>query len=119
MTPHLKSATLPGRLRIPYVEQGDPAGVPLVLLHGYSDSWRSWEPVLAHLPHTVHAFAITQRGHGDADRPIDGYRWTTYWTPALPPPAARSPHPRSYSGATSPGAPTSTRSPSRSGTHAR
>ena len=74
MTPHIKHALLPGGPRLPYVEQGDPAGVPLVLLHGYSDSWRSWEPVLAHIPQAVHAYAVSQRGHGDADRPTDGYR---------------------------------------------
>jgi non-heme chloroperoxidase len=58
---------------LPYVEQGDPSGVPVVLLHGYSDSWRSYELVLAELPATVRAFAVTQRGHGDADRPAGGY----------------------------------------------
>jgi non-heme chloroperoxidase len=58
---------------LPYVEHGDPSGVPVVLLHGYSDSWRSYELLLAELPETVHAFAITQRGHGDADRPASGY----------------------------------------------
>ncbi|MBC7173451.1 MAG: alpha/beta hydrolase, partial [Polyangiaceae bacterium] len=47
---------------------------PVVLLHGYTDSCRSFEPVLAHLPKSVRAFALTQRGHGDADRPADGYR---------------------------------------------
>jgi len=47
---------------------------PVVLLHGYSDAWRSWDLVLAHLPEYVHAYALTQRGHGDADRPEDGYR---------------------------------------------
>jgi len=57
---------------LPYVEQGDPGGVPVVLLHGYSDSWRSWELLLAEPPDDVHAFAITQRGHGDADRPAHG-----------------------------------------------
>jgi non-heme chloroperoxidase len=69
-----KTVTLPGGLRLPYVEQGDPAGVPLVLLHGYSDSWRSYELLLAQLPESVHAYALTQRGHGDADRPASGYR---------------------------------------------
>jgi non-heme chloroperoxidase len=72
--PHLKSATLPGGLRLPYVEQGDPAGVPVIMLHGYSDSWRSYELLLRRLPDSIHAFALTQRGHGDADRPADGYR---------------------------------------------
>jgi pimeloyl-ACP methyl ester carboxylesterase len=30
--------------------------------------------VLTHLPASVRAFALTQRGHGDADRPAGGYR---------------------------------------------
>ena len=57
----------------PHVEQGDPDGVPVILLHGLSDSHRSYEPVLEHLPHEIRAFALTTRGHGDADRPADGY----------------------------------------------
>jgi pimeloyl-ACP methyl ester carboxylesterase len=46
----------------------------MLLLHGVTDSWHSFERVLPHLPQTVHAFALTQRGHGDADRPVTGYR---------------------------------------------
>ena len=60
-------------LLIPYIEQGDPDGVPLVLLHGLTDSHRSYEPVLAALPHTIRAVAITARGHGDAGKPETGY----------------------------------------------
>jgi non-heme chloroperoxidase len=74
MTHQIQSITLAGGLTLPYVEHGDPAGVPLVLLHGYSDSWRSWELLLPELPDTLHAYALTQRGHGDADRPAAGYR---------------------------------------------
>jgi non-heme chloroperoxidase len=69
-----KSAELPNGIRLPYVEQGDPAGTPVILLHGVTDSWRSFELVLPHLPASIHAFAVTQRGHGDADRPDSGYR---------------------------------------------
>lgn len=64
---------LAGGLSLPYVEQGDPAGVPVLLVHAYVDSWHSFEPVLAHLPDWIHAFAVTQRGHGDASRPDSGY----------------------------------------------
>ena len=39
----------------------------MLLLHGVSDSWRSFEPVLPHLPASLHAFALSQRGHGDSD----------------------------------------------------
>ena len=70
----VKSVELSTGVTLPYVEQGDPAGVPVLLLHGYTDSWRSWELVLSHLPDSIHAFALTQRGHGDADRPDSGYR---------------------------------------------
>ena len=73
MPPLARTVELPGPLTLPYVEQGDPTGVPVVLLHGVTDSWRSFEPVLPHLPPSIRAFALTQRGHGDADRPA-GYR---------------------------------------------
>src|SRR5215207_7234175 len=68
-----RSITLRNGVTLPYVEHGDPAGVPVVLLHGYSDSWYSFEPLLPHLPTSIRAFALTQRGHGDADRPASGY----------------------------------------------
>jgi non-heme chloroperoxidase len=70
----VKSVELPNRVKLPYVEQGDASGVPLVLLHGLADSWRSFELLLPHLPDSVRAFALTQRGHGDASRPAVGYR---------------------------------------------
>ena len=59
--------------RLPYVEHGDPDGVPVVMLHGVTDSWRSFEPVLPHLPDDIRAIAVTQRGHGDAPKPERGY----------------------------------------------
>lgn len=56
------------------MQQGEPSGIPLVLLHGYADSWCTFEPLLRHLPRSIRAFALTQRGHGDASRPATGYR---------------------------------------------
>lgn len=70
----IKTAELATGVRLPYVEQGEPGGVPMVLLHGFTDSWRSFEPVLPHLPERLRVFALTQRGHGDAERPATGYR---------------------------------------------
>lgn len=69
----VKSVALSTGVRLPYVEQGDPSGVPVVLLHGFTDSWHSFGPVLPYLPHSIHVFALTQRGHGDANRPEAGY----------------------------------------------
>ena len=74
MTHFSGTVELSDQVRLPYVEQGSPSGVPLVLLHGVGDSWRSFERVLCHLPESIHAFALTLRGHGDANRPESGYR---------------------------------------------
>jgi non-heme chloroperoxidase len=68
-----KSVEARDGVRLEYVEQGDPAGVPLILLHGVTDSWRSFERVLPHLPRSIRAIALTQRGHGGSDKPRDGY----------------------------------------------
>jgi pimeloyl-ACP methyl ester carboxylesterase len=65
---------LPDGLKLPYVEQGDVSGVPVVLLHGFAGFWGSFELVLRHLPASIRAFALTQRGHGDASKPAHGYR---------------------------------------------
>jgi non-heme chloroperoxidase len=70
----MNAVKLPNGLRLPYIERGDPAGLPVILLHGLTDSCRSYEPVLAQLPPAIRAIAVTQRGHGDADRPAAGYR---------------------------------------------
>src|SRR5512134_1726307 len=76
MTLVIKTAELPANVRLPYVEQGDESGVPVVMLHGVTDSWHSFELVLPRLPESIRAFALTQRGHGDASRPDSGYRYT-------------------------------------------
>jgi pimeloyl-ACP methyl ester carboxylesterase len=69
---------LPGRVKLSYVRAGDPSGIPVLLLHGVTDSWRSFEPVLPHLPASVNAIALSQRGHGDSERPRGGYRTRDY-----------------------------------------
>jgi pimeloyl-ACP methyl ester carboxylesterase len=60
-------------LELPYVEQGDADGVPVLLVHAWLDSRRYFDPLLAALPERIHAFAFDQRGHGDATKPADGY----------------------------------------------
>lgn len=68
-----KQVKISDELTLHYVEQGDPTGTPVVFLHGYSDSWHSYEPVLPHLPPSVHAYALSQRGHGNSSKPAAGY----------------------------------------------
>jgi pimeloyl-ACP methyl ester carboxylesterase len=62
-------------LRLAYVEQGPASGLPIIFLHGVTDSWRSFEPVLRLLPTDLRAIAISQRGHGDSGKPPDGYAY--------------------------------------------
>ena len=71
-----KFITLSTGVRMEYVEQGSAEGVPVVFLHGVTDSWHSFERVLPLLPPAIHAFAVSQRGHGDSSRPASGYRFT-------------------------------------------
>jgi non-heme chloroperoxidase len=56
-------------VRLHYAERGDPTGEAIVFLHGYTDSWFSFSGVLPLLSPSYHAFALTERGHGDSDRP--------------------------------------------------
>lgn len=65
-------------VRLDYVEQGDLTALPLVLLPGLSDSWRSFVPVLAELPRDLHVLAVSQRGHGASSRPVTGYEPADY-----------------------------------------
>ncbi len=52
-----------------YAKHGDPTGEAIILLHGYSDSWFSFSRVLTLLSPSYHAFALTERGHGDSEKP--------------------------------------------------
>ena len=71
--PVVKTIDLPGRVKLEYAEQGNDDGIPVIFLHGITDSWHSFESVLTYLPASVHAFAISQRGHGDSERPPQNY----------------------------------------------
>ncbi|MFI1393427.1 alpha/beta fold hydrolase [Streptomyces sp. NPDC020681] len=68
----LRTAPLRGGLTLPYAEAGY-GGTPVVFVHALADSWWSFEPLLRRLPVSLHGYAPTQRGHGDADRPAEGY----------------------------------------------
>ena len=65
-------------VELEYVEHGNPEGIPVIFLHGVTDSWHSFESTLPHLPEHIHAFALSQRGHGDSQRPTDGYTPTHF-----------------------------------------
>ena len=71
--PSARPVQLADGTRLTYVEYGDADGVAVILLHGYTDSWRSWERLLPHLPRSLRVFAVTQRGHGESDKPDGSY----------------------------------------------
>jgi pimeloyl-ACP methyl ester carboxylesterase len=60
-------------VRLRYVEQGDPAGHPVLLLHGYTDSSYSFSLVQPLFDRRYRTFALDMRGHGDSERPAAGY----------------------------------------------
>lgn len=61
-----RQSVLPTGARIHWAEAGRPTGTPVILLHGYSDSWFSWSRVLPVLPAGVRAIAVDMRGHGNS-----------------------------------------------------
>ncbi len=56
-----------------YADNGETAGTPIVFLHGYADSWRSFAGVIEVLRPGRRAIALDLRGHGDSDKPECGY----------------------------------------------
>src|SRR3712207_386086 len=64
-----RTSPLSTGVRLHYAERGDPTGEAIIFLHGYSDSWFSFSGVLPLLSPEYHAFALTERGHGDSDKP--------------------------------------------------
>lgn len=67
------SVLLKTGVRLRYAYQGDPNGVPVILLHGYTDSWFSFSQVLPLLDQKYRVYTLDQRGHGESDRPVGGY----------------------------------------------
>jgi len=61
------SVTLNG-LRFHYLDWGNDAAPPLLLLHGFTGHARQWEYVAGELRSDFHVLALDQRGHGDSDR---------------------------------------------------
>lgn len=79
----LSQINLSTGVRMHYAEFGDPAGVPIVFLHGTSDSWYSFSPVLDYLPVHYHVYMLDQRGHGDSSSPQTGYAMADFADDAI------------------------------------
>ena len=60
------------RLKLHYVDWGNPDAPPLILQHGGRDHCRSWDWVAQQLRHDWHVIAPDLRGHGDSAWSPDG-----------------------------------------------
>lgn len=65
--------TLSAGVELDVLQSGDQTGVPLLLLHGISDSAPSMRPLMEALPRNIRAIAVTHRGHGDSSKPVGPY----------------------------------------------
>lgn len=80
----MPTVTLASGLALSYAEQGDRSRPAVVMLPGPTDAWRSYQPVLDLLPHDVRAIAVSQRGHGESDKPQTGYRVEDFAADVVP-----------------------------------
>jgi pimeloyl-ACP methyl ester carboxylesterase len=60
-------------VRLNYVESGDPAGRPVLLVAGFKAAASSWKPQLSALEKAGYrVIAFDRRGHGDSEIGPDG-----------------------------------------------
>ena len=69
----IQTAQTASGLSLEYVRQGGATGSPLVFLHGFTDSCRSFSRLFGALADDINAIAISLRGHGNSDRPKGPY----------------------------------------------
>jgi len=64
-----RTVALPNGETLAYVPLGDPAGPPVVLIHGYTDSARDWVPLVPYLASRLRLLLLDLRGHGHSGKP--------------------------------------------------
>jgi len=66
-----------GGIRLHVREWGDPDGIPLLLIHGWSQSHRCWaKQISSFLQDEFRIVAPDLRGHGMSDAPLDATQYT-------------------------------------------
>ena len=67
---------LTGGLSVHYRDQGNPDGVPVVLIHGTAASLHTWEPLVEELGSDYRLITLTLPGHGlTGPHPEDDYSY--------------------------------------------
>ena len=64
-----KTVALRSGQTLAYVALGNPAGLPVVLIHGYTDNARDWLPLIPDLSLGFRLIAPDLRGHGRSGKP--------------------------------------------------
>lgn len=70
-TPLRSRTVMANGLRMHVTEAGE--GAPVLLLHGFPQSWREWAPVMTALGREMRLIAPDMRGAGATAAPSDGY----------------------------------------------
>ena len=69
-----------GGVQLHVVETGNPAGRPILFIHGFSQCWLSWSRQLnSDLADRYRLVAMDMRGHGLSEKPRDGYGDGKLW----------------------------------------
>jgi len=77
MATKIEKLTLPDGRFFEYAAIG--SGVdPIVMLHGYGDSWYSFNGMLSACSASESVIALSQRGHGNSHKPDNGYLIVDY-----------------------------------------
>jgi len=61
---HSRFINLPGAIRLHYRDQGNPAGPPIVMVHGFAASLEAWEPWVRRLGDRYRIITLDLPGHG-------------------------------------------------------
>src|SRR5437667_212475 len=59
-------------LRLHYLDWGNVAAPPMLLLHGFSGHAHTWDTFARAMADQFHILALDQRGHGESDWATDG-----------------------------------------------
>jgi non-heme chloroperoxidase len=79
----VRHVRFPGAPTLETLDIGERSAPAILLLHGVTDSWRSFEPVAERLASRFRVVAPSQRGHGRSDKPMEGYRTRDFAADAI------------------------------------
>src|SRR5687768_9683593 len=76
--PELERVALSTGVSLSYLAQGNPDGEPVIFIHGFTDSHRSFDLNLPRFPRSFRSYALDLRGHGDSDKPACCYEQSDF-----------------------------------------